>query len=218
MHSAALLLEMAPSKRIGMVTRRVARKPTPEQMMRAVARSVLSNSLERKVFSITATGVAVLTAGTVVNVTNGVIEGDDIGQRQGTVIKLSRFRILYRATASATSSSIRFILFRDMFNQGTTPAVADILPSGQWISQYADTRVMQQHRFKILNDVMLDLEIAGSNVKTRQYDVPVKGNVAYNGATAVSASNGAGAVFLLVIGNAITTQYDYTIQLLFTDA
>lgn len=183
-----------------------------------VARQVFYSHVERKVFSLTATGVGVAVLGAVANVTNAIVEGDDIGNRQGTVINLKRMRILYRATASATSSSIRFILFRDMFNQGTVPAASDLLPSGQWISQYADTRQMQQHRFKILNDVMLDLNIAGENVKTREYDIPVKGQVCYNGATAVAASNGPGAIFLLVIGNAITTQYDFTIQVVFTDA
>jgi len=183
-----------------------------------LVRQVIDSRIERKVFSITGGGIPVVLAGNVINVTNGIVEGDDISNRQGTVIRLTRMRILYRATASTTSSSIRFILFRDMFNQGTTPATTDLLPAATWISQYADTREIQQHRFKILNDIMLDLEIAGSNVKTRQYDMPVKGVVAYNGATAIASPNGFGANFLLVIGNAVTTQYDYTIQTVFTDA
>lgn len=189
-----------------------------DKQMVNIARQIFDSRVEKKVYSLTAVGTTVLTTGNVIPITNGIIEGDDINQRSGTAIRLSRFRILYRATAITTSSSIRFILFRDMFNQGTTPTAINLLPNNNWISQYADTREIQQHRFKILNDIMIDLNIAGENVVTKQFDVAAKGMVFYNGSSAVATDNGQGAVFLLVIGNAVSTSYDYTIQTVFTDA
>jgi len=203
-------------KRIPRNIRVQSRRNTPN--MAAIARNVLASQIENKVSSISAIGTAIVTTGNMINVTNNIIQGDDISQRSGTAIKLKRFRLLFRGTASATSASVRFILLRDMFNQGTTPAVSNILPATNWISQYADTREMQQHRFKIITDVMMDLNIAGENVITRQYDIPVKGTVYYNGPAAVSTDNGQGAVFLLVIGNSVLTAYDYTVQTVFTDA
>lgn len=186
--------------------------------MALIVRQTLAARIEKKVFSVTAVGVSVATAGTVINITNGIVEGDDISNRSGTLIRPVMIRLLYRGTAVTTSSSVRFILFRDMLNQGTTPAASDLLPGGNWISQYADTREIQQHRFKILNDVMFDLNIAGQNVRTLQSTLAMKGEVFYNGATAVASANGKGAIFLLVIGNAISTAYDYTVQTVFTDA
>jgi hypothetical protein len=77
---------------------------------------------------------------------------------------------------------------------------------------------MQQHRFKILKDHTMDLNIAGQAVVTKQFDLPVKGTVMYNGATAVSGAEGPGSVYLLVIGTTATTLCDYTVQIVFTDA
>lgn len=203
------------------INKRLVSKPrfkTQEQRIATVARQVFNNHVEKKVFSVSTVGLAVATGGTMIDVTNGIIEGDDLSNRSGTAIKLVRIRALYRGTAVTTSSSVRFILFRDMLNQGSTPSTVNLLPAGNWISQYSDTREIQQHRFKILHDVTLDLSIAGENVKTRQYDIPVSGTTYYNGATAVAASNGPGAIFCLIIGNAISTATDHTIQLVFTDA
>lgn len=186
--------------------------------MRAIARAVVNSKLERKNNTVANNGVNVSTAGTVVPVTNGITEGDDVFQRSGTVINLARIRFLMRGTAVTSSSSIRFILFRDMINTGVFPTVSLLLSSANWTSQYASTTQMQQHRFKILHDATLDLSINGEAVKTKQLDMAVKGQVMFNGATAVSSAEGPGAVYLLIIGNTATTLYDYTVQVVFTDA
>lgn len=184
----------------------------------AIVKSVLNSTLERKVYSQNAVATAVVTAGVVIPITNNIIEGDDIANRQGTVIRLARIRALFRGVSAGVSSSVRFILFRDMLNLQAFPTVGTLLPAVNWISQYADTRQIQQHRFKILHDLTLDLPLAGENVKTRQIDIPVKGTVSYNGTAAGATSEGPGAVLLLVIGSANTTNYDYTVQVIFTDA
>lgn len=192
--------------------------PKGDQRIADVVRRTLTRQIEKKVYSTSTIGASVATAGTTIGITQGIQVGDDIATRTGTLIRICRLRILYRGTAVTTSSSIRFILFRDMLNQGTLPGVIDLLPATNWISQYADAREMQQHRFHIINDHTMDLQVAGSNVKTKQYDIALDGKVFYNGTAVSTASNGRGALFLLVIGNAISTQYDYTIQVVYTDA
>lgn len=219
MHSAALLLEMASSKRMASLPTRQARtRKGNTASIASIVSKVLERRIEHKTISQTVVGTSVLTAGTVATITNPIVEGDDINQRSGTTIRLNRIRVLYRGTAVTTSSSLRFILFRDMMNQGTTPAPTDVLPAGNWISHYSDTREVQQKRFHIIHDVTMDLPIAGENVKTLVFNIPLNGVVYYNGATNVASANGKGALFLLVIGNAITTAYDYDTQLVYTDA
>ena len=217
MHSAALFPEMAPSKRMIVTSapRRTDQKKNQQTL--AIVKAYMRNTLEKKIFSVTAVGTAITTAGVVIPLTNGIIEGDDIANRQGTVINLLRSRILLRAVGTASHSQ-RFILFRDMLNLQAFPTVGLLLPSGTWISQYADTREMQQHRFKIIKDVTMDLNVAGRNVITREFDIPLKGKVYYNGAIAGATSEGPGAYYLLVIGSAVSGSYDYTIQTVFNDA
>lgn len=182
-----------------------------------IVNRVLAKRTEHKVLGISSSGIAVVTTGAIVSITTPIVEGDDINQRNGTTIRLGRIRVLYRGTSVTTSSSVRFILFRDMMNQGTTPAVVDVLPSTSWISMYSDVREIQQKRFHIVHDITLDLPIAGENVKTFTKDLPLSGLVYFNGATNVSTANGKGSLFLLVIGNAVSTNYDYAIQLVYTD-
>jgi hypothetical protein len=194
------------------------RKVGSEKRMRAIARSVVSNQLERKNNTVAATSVNATTAGAIVPISNGITEGDDVFQRSGTVIRLARIRLLLRGTAVTTSGSLRFILFRDMLSQQAFPTVPLLLSGSNLTSQYASTFQMQQHRFKILKDHTMDLNIAGQAVVTKQFDLPVKGTVMYNGATAVSGAEGPGSVYLLVIGTTATTLCDYTVQIVFTDA
>ena len=186
--------------------------------MANIARKVFDRRVEKKVYSQTAEGASIVTTGAMLGMSVGIVEGDDIANRSGTVIRLTKIRALFRGTAVTTSSSVRFILFRDMQNQGTNPSPADLLPTSTWISQYADTREMQQHRFHIIKDVTMDLNIAGQNVVTKQYDINLDGKVFFNGAALATTSNGKGALFLLVIGNAVSSAYDYTVQMVFTDA
>ena len=208
---------MAPSKRMIVTSapREADRKKNQQTL--AIVKAYMRNTLEKKVFSVSAVGTAITTAGVVIPITNGIIEGDDIANRQGTVINLLRSRILLRAVGTASHSQ-RFILFRDMLNLQAFPTTNLLLPTGTWISQYSDVREMQQHRFKIIKDITMDLNVAGRNVVTKEYDIPLKGKVFYNGATAVAASEGPGAYYLLVIGSAVSGSYDYTIQTVFNDA
>lgn len=189
-----------------------------EAQIAAVARRVFDRRVEKKVYSQTAVGASIVTTGTVLAISVGIVEGDDVFNRSGTVVRLTKVRALFRGTAVTTSSSVRFILFRDMLNIGTTPSASELLPTSTWISQYSDVREMQQKRFHIIKDVTMDLNIAGQNVVTKQYDINMDGKVFYNGVNNAAASNGKGALFLLVIGNAISSAYDYTLQLVFTDA
>jgi hypothetical protein len=115
------------------------RKVGSEKRMRAIARSVVSNQLERKNNTVAATSVNATTAGAIVPISNGITEGDDVFQRSGTVIRLARIRLLLRGTAVATSGSLRYILFRDMLAQQAFPTVPLLLSGSNLTSQYAST-------------------------------------------------------------------------------
>lgn len=183
-----------------------------------IARKVFDKRVEKKVWSVQLNSTTSSITGVVHSLTLGIIEGDDITNRSGTVIRLARLRMLYRGAAVTTSSSLRFILFRDMFNQGTLPSVVELLPANNLTSQYSDVREMQQNRFHIVHDHMMDVNVNGRTVVTKQFDLNIEGKVYYNGTTAVATANGRGALFLLVIGATNNSVYDVTSQVIFTDA
>lgn len=155
------------------------------------------------------------TAGTVLNLSNGIVQGDDINQRSGDQIRMARHQLHVRASAITVNQTFRFIWFKDNTNRGTTPAVLEVLNTANYFSQY-NTVNLQQHRFTILQDLSLDCSINGESIKSKM--LSKKGKlVSYNGATAVAASNGPGATFLLVIGDSLTGLFDVAYEVHYTD-
>ena len=178
-------------------------------------RNILRGNAELKRFVLLSTTNSNTTTGTVINLTNGIIQGDDLNQRSGDQVKVQKHTLHVKASAITVNQSFRFILFKDNMNRGTTPGVAEILNTANYLSQY-NTVTKQQNRFTILRDFMLDCNVAGESIKSRV--VNAKGHrVSYNGATAVAASNGPGAIFLLVIGDSLTGQYDLSYESVYLD-
>lgn len=160
-------------------------------------------------------GIASTTVGTVVNLTNGIVQGDDVSQRSGDKIKLVTNKFHFRSTALLTSQSFRVIIFRDNMNRGTTPAVTEVLNSANFMVMYNPV-TMLQGRFKIVKDVTLDCNVNGEAIK--HFYLTWKGAPCfYNGATAGAASNGPGALFFLMIGEAGSGLFDYSYEAQYLD-
>jgi Na+-transporting NADH:ubiquinone oxidoreductase subunit NqrF len=172
--------------------------------------------LEKKRFALISNGNSNATAGIVNNLTNGIIQGDDINQRSGDQIHIMSHTLKVRASAITVNQTFRFIWFRDNMNRGTTPTVTEVLNTANYMSQYAPA-ALQQKRFTILRDVMLNCNVNGESIKSRSISIP-GGVVYYNGATAVAASNGPGALFLLTIGDSLTGLFDFSYEPIYTDA
>lgn len=179
-------------------------------------RRVVNRVLEKKRFALVSTTNTNATAGVVNNLTNGIVQGDDINQRSGDVIRIVNHTLKIRASAVTVSQTFRFIWFRDNMNRGTTPTVVEVLNTANFMSQYAPAP-LQQKRFTIIKDVFLNCNLAGESIKSRSFTLPGT-EVFYNGATSVAASNGPGALFLLTIGDSITGLFDFSYEPVYTDA
>ena len=176
----------------------------------------VQRSLEHKRFALVSTTNTNATAGVVNNLTNGIIQGDDINQRSGDQIHIVSHKLHVRASAITVSQTFRFIWFRDNMNRGTTPTVLEVLNTANYMSQYSPAP-LQQKRFTILRDFSLNCNLTGESIKSRTIQLPGM-DVYYNAATAVAAANGPGAIFLLTIGDALTGLFDFSYEPVYTDA
>ncbi|CAA24714.1 coat protein [Satellite tobacco mosaic virus] len=183
--------------------------------MRAVKR-MINTHLEHKRFALINSGNTNATAGTVQNLSNGIIQGDDINQRSGDQVRIVSHKLHVRGTAITVSQTFRFIWFRDNMNRGTTPTVLEVLNTANFMSQY-NPITLQQKRFTILKDVTLNCSLTGESIKDRIINLPGQ-LVNYNGATAVAASNGPGAIFMLQIGDSLVGLWDSSYEAVYTDA
>lgn len=125
------------------------------------------------------------TAGTV-NLINQIAQGDDVNQRDGNSVLCAyvKHRMVAKINTVATSTSFRLMIVIDTANQGSTPAVADIL---QTVSTTSNINVDNSKRFWILYDKLTSLDINGDRSWTCDVVLPVHKHLRYSasGQTAV---------------------------------
>lgn len=175
------------------------------------------NRLEVKSVLISQAPTVISAPGIVQNISSNVAQGDDRNQRNGDTIISAGGTLNFRFRAVATDQTARFIVVRDNFNQGAGIAVTDVLESPLYRSEYNALTVLQQKRFTILLDQFVDSNLNGETLKTKTSKITPHGKVYYNGAAAVGASNGRGAIFLIIIGDAATGLYEFTYQFKWND-
>jgi len=183
-----------------------------------IVRQVLRSNQEHKAYSTQVSGANTNTAGAIVSLSNGIIEGVDINQRSGTTIRAIKMHFRFTFQYNGGDQSLRFLIFRDMFNTGTTPTTTEILPTTGFLSHFSDTRMVQQRRYQVLYDKTVDVSINGPSRVTRRFDLDLNKVIYYNGSTAISTANGRGGIFMCVIGSTNVGVYDYDWQLVYTDS
>lgn len=209
---------MAPAANRRLRSRKAANTNRREQSIATLVNRALEKRLETKVFAQGALGAATTTAGAVVQLTTGITQGDSNSQRTGDQIRIKHLKFYFRFTAVTTSQSVRLVLFRDKLNQSALPAVADLLVNGVWISPYTTTRQLQEKRFTILADEILDCNVNGETVKSIVLERANVGLCSYTGNAGTASDGGPGALFFIIIGSAATGLYDYESTIQYTDA
>lgn len=195
-------------KKSNMVSKAIVR-----QMIRS---SNLANS-ELKGTVFTNTGTATLAAGGFQFISQGIIQGDAVNQRNGSQINLESLRVKINTFAVTNTGLTRYVIFQDTQMNGVAPAVTDILDSASSVAVYNQLTVATQKRYHIIADITHKVPIAGEAVKI--YDKTHKNllkKVTYLGNTSATASNGRNSIFMLFIGTA-TNIYDYSFHIKYTD-
>ncbi len=185
--------------------RRVRRRPPSRSKGKGIANvvtTVLLSKAEHKYLTNThASATASSPLGFVHTITQPIVTGDDLQQRDGRQIThlSTQLRFSVNLPALAVSGVLRVIWFIDKKNNGVTPAVLDVLNTASVTSGY-NFNAIANKRFTIIRDTCYSLVAQASN----QHITPVLNYVArypiyYNGTTNVAASNGVGAQFCIVI-------------------
>lgn len=204
------------------VPARKGRVFTSKSEVKQVVKSLIGQSLEHKRANLILNGTAA-PGGEILCLSQFVAEGDGISQRTGRIISLVNFVVRYTRvlnTLTNKTSCLRTIVFLDTQNQGTIPAVTDVLQAASVVSAY-EVNNSQQHRFRFLRDEFETLCDGGANNrKASAWHFRQKFQVHYGGATDAAASNRKNAIFILVLTNNTVSGPDWSIGvgLDFTDA
>lgn len=186
-------------------------------------RDVLSSRVEHKRITATNAYADFATAGAVASPLQAIGQGDDINGRSGDTILVEQMMI--RAVFKNNPGSyagvvVRFMVVSDTLNQGTAPAVTDILASADVNSGYNQT-ARQQNRFKILHDFRTSL-VGQTNTQVVTHDrfLSLNRKVFYSAASGAS-SHGRNAIFVLFISDSASAnvvQYKWSHDTQYTDS
>jgi len=134
-------------------------------------------------------------------------QGADYNQRDGISIKAVSIesRLTLDGNAAANFDDVRIVYFIDTQNQGTTPAVTDLLEATDVRSAFNHINL---HRFVILVDDMFTLSLGGPTAKASTHRLPLDHHVKYTGAASAAANLREGNVFFMLISQqAVNTCY-----------
>jgi hypothetical protein len=180
-------------------------------------RAIVESNLEKKTFVSVLGATTFTTAGLVTPLTQGIIEGSGIDQRDGKMIIVKKLKLNIDLIGAATSHTVRVIIGADNMAQGALPGVTDILNTASYLSAYAPTN-FQRNRFKILYDKTYSLILTASNERvTRELVYPLNHRVFYSSNADVAGANGKGCLFIMFVGSFNTATYNFGSQITFTD-
>jgi hypothetical protein len=146
-------------------------------------------------------GSAPTTGGTIIHL-SAIAQGDGIGGRSGDKIFIERVEFGVNVLATATNNT-RYIMFQDMFNIGTAPAVADLFTSAGVAGLFSSLNVTQQKRFRILMDKTLSFSVNGDLAKTYFHKRNVNRPCYFTGSADTTYSSG--SIWLCYITDAATS-------------
>jgi len=184
-------------------------------------RSSKDGSSERKIFSTTTTPTASVAAGVVLPISQSLVQGSEIFQRDGDKITVLRtvVRAHFSLNVLVTSATIRYILFYDTTNNGVLPLVTEVLQNTTVVSPYVNTNILKS-RFHILADLTIPLILGGSDqVVHKDLVFARRFPIMYSGAADATVSNSRNALFVLVLTDAAANQpiYSFNHQLEYYD-
>jgi hypothetical protein len=188
--------------------------------VRQVVKSILNARVEHKraavIFSVNSAA-----AGAITPITQGFVQGDDLGQRTGNVSILERIDYVITSINILAPSRLRVILFVDHLNNGSIPAITDVLTAATPNDAFNPLTV-QSNRFKILQDYYLltvgPPTTSSKHVNAKHYHLRPNQKVHYNAATNVAGANGKGAVFMIFLDTGANCTYSVGMNLTFSDA
>ena len=176
----------------------------PRGVVSRAVKDVLSSRAEHKQITAVNAYADLATAGAVSSLLQAIGQGDDINARSGDqiLVEKMKLRIVFKNTAGAGSgNTARVLLVSDTLNQGSVPAVTDILASADVLSGFTQTAA-QQHRYKVLLDHRV-ATVSNTNAQVVCVDRELRLNrkVFYTAASGAT-SHGRNAIFILFITDA----------------
>lgn len=150
---------------------------------------------------------------------HGCAESTSSQGRNGLSIRTKSVFVRYTITenASATATTVRVMLVKDQRPAGTTPAVTDILETGnRWIALMNNINTT---RFTVLSNKLYSFSSSGTQQIHGEIYKKLNFITKYNGSTAADTDIDSNALYLIVVGSEATNtpSMTYTARVRYID-
>jgi hypothetical protein len=178
-------------------------------------------NIETKFFDFTTSQTPTF-SGTIDWVTN-VIQGVGISQRVGDSLRAQSFEICWTASMNSLETKntvLRYLLVKDYENQGSVPAVVDIIEvAGSSTNILSPPDFINRNRFAIVDDVMVQLDNSGENALVYRKKYPINNHLKYRGTAGTAADLAEGNLFVLFLSdeNGNNPSVKFYSRLVYTD-
>ena len=192
---------------------------TQKALVRQMIRGALVSVQETKVRNTLLTGQTAAIAGTVWAITQGIVQGDTISQRSGSVIVVKKLGVSLNAFITTVTAALRVIVVSDTHANSAIPTVSDVLDSASYLAGRNGINI-QNKRFNFLYDRRHSMCAGGSNQQlSLELDFPLRTRVAYTGTTDVAAANGTNSFYFIILADtAALVTYSFNFHMQYTDS
>lgn len=119
-----------------------------------------------------------------VNQLSAISQGTDYNQRDGLSVKAASIQGRIQVTANSTSTvghQLRYILVRDMNDDGTAPVISDLLESATNVNSPLNHTFGD--RFKVLYDKSFNTSQTGPEIQVKDFYIPLNDHIKWSDAT-----------------------------------
>ncbi len=164
----------------------------------AIATRILN--VEEKMLDLVQAGVAVVQGTPNIQSVNLIAQGNDYKNRAGNSIAARNLMVNISAVANSTAGTnfLRFIIFQDLENTGSTPSAATLLESTGADIYLSHYNHILGNRFRVLADEHIIL-LNGQQAYYRRIVCPIDTDILYQGTGATAGDLYNGALFIAIV-------------------
>lgn len=199
---------MAPKKS-------ASKEPVPRALVNRQVKDILASRQEMKQFIFDQVSTSSSNAGTVFNLSQFIIQGDVVNQREGSQIYMEAARLILTTVlpSAGITGSLRVILVQDTEAHGAPPLFIDVMETAT-LDAAPNVVANIANRFRFLHDHTFSLTVGGMQTHHLDITKAIHRKVTYYQPTAVTTANGKNSLHLLLITDLAANTPTFTFKCL----
>lgn len=205
---------MASTMRTRRNKRAAINRVSQKAQIRQMINGRLESLTERKIHTLATGSTISSAAGTIIPITQSLVQGDNITNRSGdkVTMKSLKVKLQFQLNVLSNSQTIRYILFADTMANRAVPAVTDVIVSATVTSLYEPINLLKR-RFHVFADITKTLVLTAQS-QAIHLDLSFKKEmpIYFGDPGNVAVANSKNALFMLVVTDATSNAPSFAVD------